>query len=120
MKKVLKVCGVPLMLAVKMIVVLLGAMIFFFGIMLSISNGIIGVILSVISGIGTTITLFGMGLYIYNEQYQLLFGIAVILAIFTLLTILPKVAEIALEYVSEFGAKAISTAVHDIPLLLEI
>ena len=119
MKKVLKVCGVPIMLAVKMIVALLGAMIFFLGIMLSISNGIIGGIVSVISGIGTAITLFGMGLYIYNEQYQFLFGISVILAIFTVLMILPKVAETALEYVSEFGAKAISTAVFDIQLMLE-
>ena len=119
MKKVLKVCGVPIMLMIKMIVALLGAMIFFLGLMLNISNGFIGGIVSVISGIGTAITLFGMGLYIYNEQYQFLFGIAVILAIFTVLMILPKVAEIALESVSEFGAKAISTAVHDIPLMLE-
>ena len=51
MKKVLKMCGVPIMLMIKMIVVLLGAMIFFLGLMLNISNGIIGGIVSVISGI---------------------------------------------------------------------
>ena len=120
MKTVLKVCGVPIMFTIKVIVGLLGAMIFFISLMMNIGTSIMGGILSIISGIGTAITLFGIGLYIYKEQYQFLTGIAVILAIFTLLIILSKIAELLLDSVSEFGIKAISTAIYDIPLLLEI
>lgn len=120
LKTTFKIICVPFMLLTKAIVGVFGLLVLLLTLTAYMTTGIIGSLLSIASGITTAITLFGMGLAVYNHQYDQLFAISLILVMSAAVTALPFIAEMLLEKLVELGFGIINVAVSDIPIVINL
>ena len=120
LKTILKIICVPFMLLTKAIVGMFGLLVLLLTLTAYMTTGIIGSLISIASGITTAITLFGLGLAMYNQQYDQLFAISLILVMSAAVTALPFIAEMLLEKLGELGFSILDMAVSDIPIVINI
>ena len=120
LKTTFKIICVPFMLIIKAIFGVFGLLVLLLTLTAYMTTGIIGSLLSIASGIATAITLFGLGLAVYNQQYDQLFAISLILVMSAAVTALPFIAEMLLEKLGELGFSILDMAVSDIPIIINI
>ncbi len=120
LKTTFKIICVPFMLIVKTIVGVFGLLVLLLTLTAYMTTGIIGSLISIASGITTAITLFGLGLAVYNRQYDQLFAISLILVMSAAVTALPFIAEMLLEKLGELGFGILDMAVSDIPIVINL
>ena len=120
LKTTFKIICVPFMLIIKAIVGVFGLLVLLLTLTAYMTTGIIGSLISIASGITTAITLFGLGLAVYNQQYDQLFAISLILVMSAAVTALPFIAEMLLEKIGELGVNIVSLAISDIPIVIYI
>ena len=119
-KIILKVICVPFMLIIKAVVGIVGLVILLFTLTAYMGTGLIGYLLSIISGLASAVMVFGIGLMIYKGQYDQILGYSLAVAIFSVIAVLPFMAEALLEKLGELGGMIISLAVSDIPIIINI
>ena len=119
LKTTFKIICVPFMLIIKAIVRVSGLLVLLLTLTAYMTTGIIGSLLSIASGITTAITLFGLGLAVYNQQYDQLFAISLILVMSAAVTALPFIAEMLLEKIGELGFGILDLAISDIPIVID-
>ena len=102
-KTTFKVICIPFMLIIKVIVGVFGLLVLLLTLTAYMTTGIIGSLISIASGITTAITLFGLGLAVYNQQYDQLFAISLILVMSAAVTALPFIAGMLLDKLGELG-----------------
>ena len=120
LKTILKVICVPFMLIIKVIVGVFGLLVLLLTLTAYMTTSIIGSLISIASGITTAITLFGLELAVYNQQYDQLFAISLILVMSAAVTALPFIAEMLLEKLGELGFGILDMAVSDIPIVINL
>ena len=120
LKTTFKIICVPFMLIIKAIFGVFGLLVLLLTLTAYMTTGIIGSLLSIASGIATAITLFGLGLAVYNQQYDQLFAISLILVMSAAVTALPFIAEMLLEKLGELGFSILDMAVSDIPIVINL
>ena len=120
LKTTFKVICIPFMLIIKVIVGVFGLLVLLLTLSAYMTTGIIGSLLSIALGIVTAITLFGLGLAVYNQQYDQLFAISLILVMSAAVTALPFIAEMLLEKLGELGFSILDMAVSDIPIVINL
>ena len=120
LKTTFKIICVPFMLIIKAIVGVSGLLVLLLTLTAYMTTGIIGSLISIASGITTAITLFGLGLAVYNQQCDQLFAISLILVMSAAVTALPFIAEMLLEKLGELGFSILDIAVSDIPIVINL
>ena len=120
LKTTFKIICVPFMLIIKVIVGVFGLLVLLLTLTAYMTTGIIGSLISIASGITTAITLFGLGLAVYNQRFDQLFAISLILVMSAAVTALPFIAEMLLEKLDELGFSILDIAVSDIPIVINL
>ena len=119
-KTILKVLCVPFMLIVKAIVGVVGVIVLLVTLTAYMGTGIIGALISIASGLASAVMMFGIGLTIYKGQYDQILGYSLAVAIFSIVALLPSIAEALLEKLGELGFMLTDAAVSDIPIIINI
>ena len=119
-KTILKVLCVPFMLIVKAIVGVVGVIVLLVTLTAYMGTGIIGALISIASGLASAVMMFGIGLMIYKGQYDQILGYSLAVAIFSIVALLPSIAEALLEKLGELGFMLTDAAVSDIPIIINI
>ena len=122
MKKIVKVALVPILLIVKLLVALFGIVVIAAMTVLGLFSGILGEIIQRLAGIAISFSVIGgivvMG--IIEGNHEMIFNNAVATIIFGIIGSLPYLADFLLEKGTEFGGFVTGTAIHNIPIVLDI